>query len=313
MLKFVTQRVASGVALLFVISFLAFVLLYYGSGDIAHRLVGQDATAQTVLAKKHQLGLDRPLLTQYVDWLGHALGGNFGASWFTGERVQEAITSRAAVTLSLVIGTAFVVIVVAVVVGVWAAVRRGWVDRLMNAIAVVGFAVPGFLLALGLVMLFAINLGWFPATGYIKIEDSFTGWLSTVTLPIIALSIAGIAGVSQQVRGSVIDVLRQDYVRTLRSRGLSERKIIFRHVLRNALTPALTVLSLQFVALIGGAVIVEQIFAIPGLGQVAVQATTQGDIPMVMGLVVTVAALVVVINLLVDLAQGWLNPKVRIG
>lgn len=313
MLKFILQRVASGIALLFVISLLAFLLLYFGAGDIAHKLVGQDATPEMVAAKKHELGLDRPIFEQYLSWLGNALSGNFGTSWFTGERVQDAVSSRIAVTLSLVIGTAILVVIIAVTLGVLAAVRRGWVDRLVNIIAVLGFAVPGFLIALGLVMVFAISLGWFQATGYIKIDESLGGWLSTVTLPIIALSFAGIAGVSQQVRGSVIDVLRQDYVRTLRSRGISERRVVFKHVLRNALTPALTVLSLQFVALIGGAVIVEQIFAIPGLGQVAVQATSQGDIPMVMGMVVTVAALVVVINMLVDLANGWLNPKVRLA
>ena len=168
------------------------------------------------------------------------------------------------------------------------------------------------LIALGLVTLFALNLGWFEPTGYVNLSDSPSGWLGTVTLPVIALSVGGIAGVAGQVRGSVVDALRQDYVRTLRSRGLSFNRVVFKHVLRNAGGPALAVLAVQFVGLLGGAVVVEQVFAIPGLGQVAVSSTTQGDIPLVMGLVVATAALVVIVNLVIDLAQGWLNPKVRL-
>jgi peptide/nickel transport system permease protein len=180
-------------------------------------------------------------------------------------------------------------------------------------LSVLGFAIPGFLIALALVIIFAINLHWFKPTGYVPFTDSPSGWLSTVTLPIIALAIGSIAGVTQQIRGSVIDALRQDYVRTLRSRGLSSGRVIYKHVLRNAGGPALAVLAVQFVGLLGGAVIVEQIFAIPGLGQVSVSATTQGDIPLVMGLVVVTAIIVVVVNLLIDLLQGWLNPKVRLS
>ena len=145
------------------------------------------------------------------------------------------------------------------------------------------------------------------------LSDSFTGWVQTVTLPIIALAIGGIAGVSAQVRGAMIDALRQDYVRTLRSRGLGSGRVVYKHVLRNAGAPGLAVLGLQFVGLLGGAIIVENIFAIPGLGQIAVTSTVQGDIPMVMGLVIATAIVVVVVNLVIDLAQGWLNPKVRVS
>jgi peptide/nickel transport system permease protein len=181
----------------------------------------------------------------------------------------------------------------------------------VQVLAVLGFAIPGFLVALGLVLVFAIDLGWFEPTGYTTFAESPSGWLSSITLPVIALALAGIAGVSAQIRGSMIDAMRQDYVRTLRSRGLSERRIIYKHVLRNAAGPALSVLAVQFVGLLGGAVIVEQIFAIPGLGQIAVVATSQGDIPLVMGLVLVTAVIVVILNLAVDLLQGWLNPKVR--
>jgi peptide/nickel transport system permease protein len=313
MLRFILRRVFSGIVLLFVITTIAYVLLYLGGGNIARRILGTSATQANVQAKAASLGLDRPLIVQYIDWLGNALHGDFGDSWFTGQPVADAISSRAAVTLSIVIGATLLSAIVAVILGVWAAVRRGGVDRSVQVLSVLGFAIPGFLIALALVIIFAINLHWFKPTGYIPFTDSPAGWLSTVTLPIIALAIGSIAGVTQQIRGSVIDALRQDYVRTLRSRGLSANRVIYKHVLRNAGGPALAVLAVQFVGLLGGAVIVEQIFAIPGLGQVSVTATTQGDIPLVMGLVVVTAIIVVVVNLLIDLLQGWLNPKVRLS
>ncbi|NEN05480.1 ABC transporter permease [Diaminobutyricibacter tongyongensis] len=313
MLRFILRRLFSGIVLLFVITTIAYVLLYLGGGNIARRILGTSATQANVQAKAASLGLDRPLIVQYIDWLGNALHGDFGASWFTGQPVADAISSRAAVTLSIVIGATVLSAIVAVILGVWAAVRRGGVDRSVQVLSVLGFAIPGFLIALGLVLIFAINLHWFKPTGYIPFTDSPSGWLSSVTLPIIALAIGSIAGVTQQIRGSVIDALRQDYVRTLRSRGLSSSRVIYKHVLRNAGGPALAILAVQFIGLLGGAVIVEQIFAIPGLGQVSVSATTQGDIPLVMGLVVITAIIVVVVNLLIDLLQGWLNPKVRLS
>lgn len=312
MLSFVARRLISGVVLVFVISTVAFLLLYLGSGDIARRILGESATQEGVAQKAHSLGLDRPLLAQYGDWLTNALAGNLGTSWFTGQDVSAAVTSRLAVTLSLVLGATLLSAVVAVVLGVLAATRRGWLDRLVQVLSILGFAIPGFLVALALVIVLAINLHWFRPTGYVPLTTSATGWLATATLPIVALALAGIAGVTQQVRGAVIDNLRQDYVRTLRSRGLPASRVIFKHVLRNAGGPALAVLAVQFIGMFGGAVIVEQVFAIPGLGQVAVTATEQGDIPLVMGLVVVSAALVVVVNLLIDVLQGWLNPKVRL-
>jgi peptide/nickel transport system permease protein len=313
MVTFILRRLGAGVVLLFVISTVAFLLLYVGSGDIARNILGQEATQETVAAKRAELGLDRPLLTQYVDWLGGALRGDLGSSWFTGQPVIEGITSRMGVTLSLVVGATVLTAVLAAVLGVWAAVRHGWVDKLVQMVTILGFAVPGFLIAVGLVLVFAINLQWFDPTGYVGFTDSPTGWLSAVTLPVLALAIHSVASVANQVRGSVTDALRQDYVRTLRSRGLSFRRVVFKHVLRNAGGPALAVLGVQFVGTVGGAVVVERVFAIPGLGDVAVTSTSQGDIPMVMGLVVAVAVLVVIVNLAIDLMQGWLNPKVRLS
>jgi peptide/nickel transport system permease protein len=309
----VLRRLVSGVVLVVVIAAVAYFLLYLGGGNIARRILGQQATQAAVQAKSHSLGLDRPLFVQFADWASQAITGNFGTSWFTGQTVTAAITTRLAVTLSLVIGATVLSAIIAVVLGVLAATRRGWVDRVVQVLSVLGFAIPGFLVALGLVVVFAINLKLVKPTGYVQFADSPTGWLSSVTLPVIALAIGSIAGIAQQIRGSVIDGLRQDYVRTLRSRGLSSTRVVYKHVLRNAGGPALAVLAVQFVGLLGGAVIVEQIFAIPGLGQVAVIATGQGDIPLVMGLVLVTAVIVVILNLIVDLLQGWLNPKVRLS
>jgi peptide/nickel transport system permease protein len=312
-LRFVLRRLGSGVVLVAVLSTVTFFLLYVSGGNIARRILGQQATEETVLAKKVELGLDKPVLTRFGDWLGGALQGDLGASWFSGQQVTEAITTRVQVTLSLVIGATLLTAVIAVVLGVLAATRGGWIDRTVQVLSVLGFAIPGFLLALGLVLLFAIRWNIFQPTGYTPFSESPTQWLSSITLPVIALAVGGIAGVAAQVRGSVIDALRQDYVRTLRSRGLSETRVVYKHVLRNAAGPALSVLAVQFVGLLGGAVIVEQIFAIPGLGQTAVGATSAGDIPLVMGLVLAITVIVVIVNLAVDLLQGWLNPKVRVA
>lgn len=313
MLQFILRRLLSGVVLVFVITVVAFSLLYAGGGDIARRILGQNATQDIVDRKAAELGLDRPLWEQYVDWFQHAITGDFGRSWFTGQLVMNGVSSRLAVTLSIVIGATLIAAIVSVFLGVLAAVRGGAIDRVIQVGSVLGFAIPGFLIALGLVIVFAINLKWFKATGYIPITTSFSGWLASVTLPIIALAIGVIATVAQQVRGSVIDALERDYVRTLRSRGLGMRRVVAKHVLRNAGGPALAVLAVQFVGLLSGAVIVEQIFALPGLGQMAVQATSSADIPIVMGLVTVMAIIVVIVNLAIDLAQAALNPKVRLS
>lgn len=312
MTRFVLRRLLTGVVLLFVVSVLAFAMLYANSDNVARRILGQNATAEQVQRRMAELGLDQPLWQQYADWLGGAVRGEFGRSWFTGELVTTGVMSRLSVTLSIIIGATILAAIVGTLLGLFAATRGGWLDRVVQVVSVVGFAIPGFLLALGLVLYFSINLGWFKATGYIPLTTSFSGWVSSVTLPIVALAVGTIAVVAQQIRGAVTDALGKDYVRTLRSRGLSSRRVVGRHVLRNASGPALAVLAVQFIGLLGGAVIVEQVFAIPGLGQLAVSSTVKADIPMVMGLVVSTALIVVIVNLLIDLAQAGLNPKVRL-
>ncbi|NEC20104.1 ABC transporter permease [Streptomyces parvus] len=313
MLNFIARRIAAGALLLLVISLLSYLLLSIPDQDVGRQLLGQGADQAAVDAKNASLGLDRPVLVQYADWLAHAVRGDLGTSWFTSEDVATTVSARLPVTASLMVGVTLVATVVSFLLGVWAGVRRGAVDRFVQVLGVVGYALPGFLVTLVIVLVFAVNLNWFPAIGYTPFAASPSGWLSTITLPVLSLSVASVAGVSQQVRGAVIDVLRQDYVRTLRARGLPMSRIVFRHVLRNASAPALSVLGMQFVGLLGGAVLVEQIFGLPGIGSMTVTYTTRGDIPVIMALVMLTVVGVVLINLLVDVMIGWLNPKARVA
>lgn len=313
MFPFLARRLGASVVLLFVTSFVTFMLLSVANQDVGRQLLGVNASQAAIDAKNASLGLDRPIIAQYGDWLIHALQGDLGRSWFSSEFVTVAIGNRLPVTLSLMLGVTLLTAVVGYLLGVWAAVRRGSVDRFVQIFSVAGYALPGFLVTIIIVIVFAVQLRWFPAIGYVPITQSFTGWLWTITLPVISLSIAAIAGVAQQVRSSVIEVARSDFVRTLQTRGLPRRRILFRHVLRNASAPALTVLGMQFVGLLGGAVIVEQIFGLPGIGSMTIQYTTRGDVPIIMGLVMLSAIGVVIINLLVDLGIGWLLPKARIS
>jgi peptide/nickel transport system permease protein len=313
MLNFIARRIGAGAVLLLVISLLSFLLLSIPDTDVGRQILGPGAALADVDAKNTELGLDRPVLAQYADWLVHAVRGDFGTSWFSGEDVTLAVANRLPVTLSLMLGVTLVTAVLAFLLGVCAGVRRGAADRFVQILGVVGYALPGFLVTLVLVLVFAVRLNWFPAIGYTPFTESPAGWLATVTLPVASLSVASVAGVSQQVRGAVIDTMRQDYVRTLRARGLSERRIVLKHVLRNASAPGLSVLGMQFVGLLGGAVLVEQIFGLPGLGSMTVAYTTRGDIPVIMALVMLTVIGVVLINLLVDIMIGWLNPKARIA
>ncbi|MFC6715438.1 ABC transporter permease [Branchiibius cervicis] len=313
MVAFIARRLIAGLALIFVISFLSYALISLAAPDVAHQILGMNASDAQVAAKQHALGLDQPMVVQYWHWLTAALRGDFGTSWFTSESVASTIMSRLPVTLSLVVVATLVTGIISWALGVAAATRRGVVDRIVQIIGVIGYALPGFLLTLLLVLVFAVQLHWFPAVGYVGLMTSPSQWLASITLPVISLSIGAIAGVSQQVRGSMLGVLDQDYVRTLQARGLSMRRVVFKHALRNASAPALTVLGLQFVGLLGGAVLVEQIFGLPGIGSMAVQYTVQGDIPIIMGLVMFSVVGVVIVNLLVDLLIGWLTPKARVA
>ena len=313
MVSFIFRRLASGVVVLFVVSTLTFFLLYFSATSVARNILGESATQAQVQLKEAELGLDQPLVSRYLSWLNGVVQGDFGVSWFTSQPVVDSILGRLPTTLSIVLATIVIAAVLATLLGVAAAARRGWIDRLLQIVSIGASAVPQFVVAIVLVTVLAIQLRIFPATGYIPMNQDVGGWLASIALPILALAIGAVASTAQQVRSAVINVLGRDYVRTLRSRGLAPREILFRHVLRGAAPAGLTVLSLQFIGMLGGVVVIEQIFALPGMGFLALQSTTQGDMPVLMGVVVYIVIIVVIVNLLVDLAVGWLNPKARVS
>ena len=311
MIRFLLRRLIAGVVLLFVVATGAFGLASLTGTDVVLNIVGETATPAQIAAETHQLGLDRPLVVQYGKWLGHAVRGDFGTSWFTGVSVNQSLADTLPITMSIVLVGLLIAVVLSVALGAVAALRGGWVDRLTQIAAVLGTAVPSFLIALVLAVTFAVKLRWLPATGYVALGHSPIAWLRSIILPALALAVAATAATAMQVRGALIDVLRADYVRTLRSRGLGGGSVVLRHALRNAAPPALTVLALQFIGLIGGAVVVEKVFGLPGIGTLANASAAEGDMPVLLGTVVVAVVFVVVVNLLLDIAYGWLNPKVR--
>lgn len=313
MLMFILRRLAAGLVLMFVISTATFFLLNLTGQDPVRQVLGPVASAEQVEAKRQQLGLDQPLIAQYFQWLGSAVQGDLGRSWFTNQPVGELLAATLPPTLSMVTGSLLLACILGTVIGVLAAVRRGALDRGLQVVSTFVQAVPGFLVALVLALVFAVQLRMFPATGFTSFDDSPARWLASITLPVIALAVGSLASIALQVRGSMIDVLQQDFVRTLRSRGLPDQSIVVKHVLRNAAGPTLTTVSLMFIVAISSSVIVEKVFNIPGIGTQANNAASRGDLPVVLGIVLVTVVLVVVVNLIVDLAQGWINPKVRVS
>jgi len=312
MLSFIARRIFSGAFLLLVISSLAYFLVFFSVDGVAYRLLGDAATPQDVITKNQELGLDRPFIDRYLDWLNNALHLDFGVSWFTNEAIMDALSNRLPVTITLVAIAITISAILAIILGMTAAIKGGWVDKLVQSLAIAGFAVPGFVIALITVTIFAINLMLLPATGWVPFEEDPGLWAASLILPVFALVIATVASAAQQIRSAIKNVMERDWVKTLRSRGIPEREILFKHVLRSAAPAGLTVLSLQFVGMLGGSVIIESIFALPGIGSYAVTATGTGDTPVVMGVVVFTVIVVIVVNLIVDLINGWLNPKVRV-
>ncbi|MEV5354868.1 ABC transporter permease [Streptomyces sp. NPDC052693] len=312
MIPYVLRRMGTGLVLAVLVTLITFLLLGTSFDDVAGSILGSGATPEGIQAQKAQMGLDRPVLTQYADWLSHAVRGDLGASYFTAEPVRSAIAARLGVTLSVVIAALFVTAVLSVVLGVLAASRGGAVDRVAQGTSLIGFLVPNLLIAIALVYLLAIELKWLPATGYTGFTDDPGRWATSIAIPVIALMVPGIANLTAQIRGAMIGELRKDYVRTLRTRGIPTRSVVLRHALRNAAGPALTVLSLEFVQMLGAALVIEKVFALPGFGSYAFDASLQGDVPIIMGITLFGVLLVICVNLAVDLVNGWLNPKARV-
>lgn len=312
MIAFTLKRLISGVVLLVALSIGTFFLAHFAVGDPTAGLIGQNATAEQQAALAEKIGINRPLLVQFWDWISHAAVGDFGTSWSNFQSVNDQLAIRVPVTLSVVT----LAIVLAAIFGLIFGVLAGRnpdsrLDRSLKLISVVLFALPGFWFAFVLIIIFSLNLGWFDAVGYVSPDTSVTGWLRSITLPAVALALGAIVMVAEQLRNGYVTVSNQDYVRTLRSRGLSETRITL-HIVRNASPAALTVLALMFVGLIGGAVVVEIIFALPGIGELTRSSSQIGDIPVMLGLTVVSIVFVVIVNFLLDLVLGWVNPKARV-
>lgn len=312
MLLYALRRSSTGLLLAVLVTLITYLLLSLSFDDIVRGRLGPAATPETVRAMKADMGLDRPVLVQYLDWSSHAVRGDFGVSYFTSEPVGPAVSARLGVTLSIVLVALAFTVLISVALGVFAATRGGVMDRVAQGASLTGYLVPNLLIAIVLVVVLSINLELLPATGFTPIGENPSRWAQTILIPVLALLVSGVASLTAQIRGSMIDELRRDYVRTLRTRGVPARSIVLRHALRNAAGPALTVLSFEFIAMLGGALVIEQVFALPGFGSYAFEASLQGDVPIIMGVSVFAVLLVVGLNLTVDLVNGWLNPKARV-
>ena len=312
---FIGRRVAAMVPLLVLITLGVYALVLLIPGDPARTLAGGLHAQPSEIARvRHQLHLDEPFFAQYWRWVTHAVRGDLGVSLFEHESVASAISSRFPLTLSLALGGLVVSILIGLPVGVLAGTRPGTVaDRSATVASSAGIAVPDFWLAILLAVVFAVKLHLLPDLGYVGLTKSPWGWFEHLLLPWVALGVAGGATLARQVRGELIDVLDQDYIRTARSVGVPERQVIGRLALKNALTPAMTIIGIQFAYLLGGTVIIEQIFSIPGLGSLMLQAIDTKDLPVIQGVVLLTAVIFVVVNLLVDIGYGLLNPKVRVS
>ena len=313
MLRLISRRLLQAVPMVIVVSALTFVLAALIPGDPAATILGTQATQEQLAELDRQLGFDQPIWTQYWLWLQGALHGDFGTSLLTSQPVLPDLVGRLPVTMSLVVGATLLSAVIGVALGTFAAVRRGVSGRVIDALAMLGFAIPNFWLGLVLVEIFAITLKLFPATGYVAFAQSPGEWLRSLVLPVIALAASGITGLAKQTRDAMRDVLSREYIEMLRATGMSERRVILVHGLRNASIPVITMIGVFFIGLLSGTVLIESVFAMPGVGGLAVSATAGHDLSVVQGIAVVFCLIVVVVNLLVDLAYGWLNPKARVS
>ncbi len=301
---YVIRRIAAVIPILIGVSLLVFLMIHIIPGDPVYLLLGDFATDEAVAAMRGRLGLDRPLHVQYLDFISGAVRGDLGRSVITNRHISAEIRNRFPVTLRIAAVAVCLEVLIGIPLGIFAAVRHrtGW-DTLAMIAALLGVSTPSFWLALILMLIFSVNLGWFPISGYI-------GWRSLV-LPSLTLGLLFAGKIARMTRSSCLEVMRQDYVRTARAKGLAEQVVIFKHVLKNALIPVITLIGMDFGALLGGAIITETVFAVPGVAQLAINGINRRDFPMVQGVVLLVAVVFVVANLVVDLAYAFLDPRVR--
>jgi peptide/nickel transport system permease protein len=312
MFAYAIRRLLLAIPVMLIVATSVFVLLHFAPGDPAGVILGSDASEEQRMALRERLGLNDPLPVQYVDWLGEAMRGNLGTSIFLDKPVTSALAERAQPTILLGLLSVVVALVIGLLSGILAAYRRGsWLDLTMMGGAMVGIAVPTFVLGLLLMFVFAVELRWLPVAGYKPLSAGLWPCLKYLILPSITLGAAQSAFLGRMTRSMMLEVMGQDYVRTARAKGLTEQTVILRHVLRNAFVPLLTIIGLMFAALMSGAVVTEQIFDIPGMGRLLIQAVTRRDFPLVQGAVLVIAAIYVLINLVVDLLIGVVDPRVQ--
>jgi peptide/nickel transport system permease protein len=320
MIRFLARRIALGVFVMFCVTVIVFLIFYVGPGPafVARALAGREAPPSTVKLIAQRLLLDRPWYVQYGHFLAKLVHGNLGYDYYHGESVNTIIAQAFPITLSLVIGAAVIWFTIGVLSGVATAVRpRSVLDRVLTVLALFFYSMPSFVLGLLLLELLYFELSvhglhWFPASGYVSPGQSVFGWFHHLILPWITLALVSAAAYTRLTRTSMLDVLGEDYIRTARAKGLRESRITFRHGLRAALAPVITQLGIDTGTLFGGAVITEVVFGLPGLGYTAVQAITNQDLPVIIGVVIITAAAVVVANLLVDIGYAMLDPRVRL-
>ena len=312
MLPYIGRRLLATIPVMAVVAVVVFMLLRLTTGDPAAIIAGDNATSQDVAAIRSKLGLDRPIVQQFVIWIGNVLCGDLGESFFFKKQVSQLIVERVEPTLALATCTLLLAVTLAVPLGVLAAWRRGtWIDRGVMSLSVLGFSVPVFVIGYLLIYLVAIQLGWLPVQGYQRLADGFGGFIQRLILPSIALAIIYVALIARITRTSVLEVLTADHVRTARAKGLGDLTVLFRHVLRNAAVPIVTVIGLGVALLIGGVVVTESVFSIPGLGRLTVDAVLARDFPTVQAVILLFSLVYVLINLVVDLTYTVLDPRIR--
>ena len=312
MLPYIGRRLLATIPVMAVVAVVVFSLLRLAAGDPAAVIAGDNATSQDVAAIRARLGLDRPLVEQFAIWVGRVVRGDFGESFFFKKQVSELILDRVEPTLALSACTLVLTVALAVPLGVLAAWRRGsWIDRAVMGFSVLGFSVPVFVIGYVLIYVFAIELAWLPVQGYQRIGDGIGGFLERLVLPSITLAVVFVALIARITRASVLEVLNADHVRTARAKGLGELPVLLRHVLRNAAVPIVTVIGIGVAVLIGGVVVTESVYGIPGLGRLTVDAVLARDYPTVQAVILVFSVVYVLINLLVDLSYTVLDPRIR--
>jgi peptide/nickel transport system permease protein len=312
MLKFLFRRLLSTVPVLLVVAVLVFLMLRLTPGDPAAVLAGDAASTEQIAQIRATLGLDRSVPEQFAIWFGHMLTGDLGQSYYYKMPVTTLIAQRLEPTLSLALITIVIAVSVAVPLGVMAAWRfGGLLDRTLMGFSVLGFSIPVFVLAYLLIWLFSLKLGWLPVQGYKRLSEGLGPWLYQLVLPAVTLSVIYIALIARVTRASVLDTLGEDYIRTARAKGLPELKVLMRHALANAAVPIITVIGIGIALLIGGVVVTESVYAIPGLGRLTVDAVLARDFPTIQGVILFFSVVYVMINLLVDLSYVFFDPRIR--